>query len=219
ARPDDVSGAPGRRGAVTRALRGGGSAYPLPALAVAGETGRTAPPRFAAVSLLTLAVALAGCGSAAPDTEAGPEGSVTATQPVGPITDEMLQGGHAEDPSLWPTYGGDWAQTRYSNLTQIRRETIHRLRPAWIHQTGIIGTFSNTPVVIGHEMYVTTPTEEGRQEVLRLDSTTGDVVWRVQLERREVQGRDAEEVGDLHLPPDFGPHRGVAVYGDRIYMG
>ncbi len=163
-------------------------------------------------------VLLAGCGDGSVDGDRADVGA-ERTAAVGPVTDEMLLGGHAANPALWPTYGGDWAQTRFSALEDISRETVHRLRPAWIYQTGLLGTFSTTPVVLGREMYATTPAEAGRQEVLRLDAATGEVVWRVEVNRREVVRDEAEPVGDLHLPPDFGPHRGVAVYGTRVYLG
>ncbi len=142
-----------------------------------------------------------------------------ATGEVGPVTDQMLQGGQRGDPSIWPTYGGDWAQTRYSPLTDIRRETVRGLRPAWIYQSGIIGTFETTPVVLGREMYITTPVDKGRQEVLRLDAATGEVIWREELKRSDVAHGATQPFFDLHLPRDFGPNRGVAVYGDRVYMG
>jgi alcohol dehydrogenase (cytochrome c) len=134
-----------------------------------------------------------------------------------PVTDPILRGGHAANPTLWPTYGGDWAQTRYSPLSEIHLGNVARLRPAWIHQTGVLGTYSTTPVVLGSEMYVTTPAEQGRQELTRLDSTIGEVVWTVEIPGRTVERGEA--IGDLHLPPNFGPNRGVAVYGDRVYMG
>ena len=139
------------------------------------------------------------------------------TETVGPVTDELLRGGHAAQPSTWPSYGGDWAQTRYSPLDEIRRENVARLRPAWIAQTGIVGSFESTPLVLGREMFVTTPAEQGSQKILRLDAVTGEVVWQVKLDAEE-RGREAA-AKDLHLPPGFGPHRGVAVYGDRVYLG
>lgn len=39
----------------------------------------------------------------------------------------------------------------------------------------------------------------------------------MELESEERSRSAASE--DLHLPKDFGPHRGVAVYGDRVYLG
>jgi len=180
------------------------------------QVGRSVLAKVFALLLVTQQVSCGGWGS---ETAAGAGVVADVPQPVGQVTDAMLFSGHRGDQTLWPTYGGDWAQTRYSPLTQIRRETVARLRPAWIFQTGIIGTFSSTPVVLGREMYLTTPADEGRQEVLRLDATTGEEVWRVELRNRGFIGPEAEPVGDLHLPPNFGPHRGVAVYGDRVYLG
>lgn len=158
---------------------------------------------------------VSGCGRS--KNGAGLTGS--ASDVVGPVTDQLLQGGQRADPAIWPTYGGDWAQTRYSALTDIRRETVQRLRPAWIYQTGILGTFETTPVVLGRGMYITTPVSKGRQDVLRLDATTGEVVWRVELTSRGVTNGAPQPFFDLHLPSDFGPNRGVAVYGDRVYVG
>ena len=143
--------------------------------------------------------------------------AVAESDQIGAVTDALLQVGHRGQPSTWPTYGGDWAQTRYSPLDQIRRENVGRLRPAWIAQTGIVGTFEATPIVLGREMYVTTPAEQGLQKVLRLDSITGETIWLVELESEERSRMAAME--DDHLPRDFGPHRGVAVYGGRVYIG
>jgi alcohol dehydrogenase (cytochrome c) len=138
-------------------------------------------------------------------------------EPVGPVTDAMLREGHRANPATWPTYGGDWGQTRYSPLAEIRRDNVSRLRPAWIAQTGIIGSFESTPLVLGREMYFTTPGEGGRQRVVRLDSATGEVAWQATIEGEKASEQAATE--DLHLPTHFGPNRGVAVYGDRVYMG
>jgi alcohol dehydrogenase (cytochrome c) len=143
--------------------------------------------------------------------------SAVESDQIGAVTDALLRIGHRGQPATWPTYGGDWAQTRYSSLDQIQRENVSQLRPAWIAQTGVLGTFEATPIVLGLEMYVTTPAEQGLQKVLRLDSTTGETVWQVDLESEERSRLAATEDG--HLPRDFGPHRGVAVYGDRVYVG
>ncbi len=160
--------------------------------------------------LLTALIATSGFQEA-------PPGDDFADEEIGSVTDALLQGGHREKPSTWPTYGGDWAQTRYSPLDEIRRENVGRLRPAWIAQTGIVGTFETTPIVLAREMYVTTPADQGLQKVMRLDAVTGELVWQVELESEERSRAAASE--DLHLPTDFGPHRGVAVYGDQVYVG
>ncbi|MBS1817021.1 MAG: PQQ-binding-like beta-propeller repeat protein [Acidobacteria bacterium] len=138
------------------------------------------------------------------------------TAAIGPITDDLLRDGHRAHPEMWPTYGGDWAQTRYSPLTDIDRRTVTGLRPAWIAQTGIVGSFESTPVVLGRELYFTTPADQGRQRIVRLDSVTGEVAWQVEL---EAQGSEDAANEDLHLPRHFGPNRGVVAYGNRVYTG
>jgi len=163
---------------------------------------------------IALVTMLTGCGA---DETAPVPSAAPSEEEIGPVTDELLEGGHRAQPSTWPTYGGDWAQTRYSPLDDIRRDNVGRLRPQWIAQTGIVGTFETTPIVLGREMYVTTPADQGLQELLRLDAATGELVWQVEIESEERSRAAASE--DLHLPTDFGPHRGVAVYGDRVYMG
>lgn len=183
-------------------------------------------------------------GPAGADEEESTAGSRSArahsSDPL-PVTDELLRRGHSGDPTHWPTYGGDYANTRFSPLAEIDTLSVGRLRPAWIHQTGIVGTFENTPVVIGREMYVATPMDRGVQKVYRLDAGTGEVVWEVTLRRDEPAAGAGREEGlgagpgerradgaradddahreDLHLPESFGPHRGVAVYGERVYLG
>jgi len=180
----------------------------------AGQRGIAAANVACFALLLTI---LTACGSKelAPPAELQSENSLG--EDVGPVTDDLLRAGHREHPSTWPTYGGDWGQTRYSALDEIRRENVGRLRPAWIAQTGIVGSFETSPIVLGREMYVTTPAEEGVQKVVRLDAMTGEVVWAVTLEAAE-RGREAASQ-DLHLPIGFGPNRGVAAYGDRVYVG
>ncbi|MGH9163453.1 MAG: pyrroloquinoline quinone-dependent dehydrogenase [Vicinamibacteraceae bacterium] len=182
------------------------------------QPGSQAPPARAwsllAYSLLALAL-LTGCR--APARASQEEALSKADAAIGAVTDDLLREGHRGNPATWPTYGGDWAQTRYSPLAEIRRETIHRLRPAWIAQTGIVGSFESTPLVLGREMYVTTPAEQGMQRVLRLDSTTGEVVWQVEIAGKAPSADAADE--DDHLPTHFGPNRGVALYGSRVYLG
>jgi len=156
-------------------------------------------------------------GAGTPAMSAAGPSALEVGDVVGPVTDQMLRDGHRGLTSTWPTYGGDWGQTRFSPLTEIRRENVARLRPAWMAQTGIVGSFESTPVVLGREMYFTTPGEGGRQRVVRLDSTTGEVVWQSTIEGVKASEQAATE--DLHLPTHFGPNRGVAVYGTRVYMG
>ena len=183
---------------------------------------RVGPVFVAAMLAMTL-----GCGDSRAPQPADAPAPATASParapavvepaaPIGAVTDALLREGHRTRTDTWPTYGGDWGQTRYSPLTQINRDTVKRLRPAWIAQTGVVGSFENTPMVLGREMYIVTPAEGGVQRVVRLDSMTGEVTWQIAIKE---QASETAATEDLHLPSHFGPNRGVALYGDRVYVG
>src|SRR5262249_8473960 len=78
----------------------------------------------------------------------------------------------------WPSVGNDAGCMRYSELTQINRETVRRLKPVWTYHTreleGRTGkTIECTPIVIDGVMYVTT----GYLRVVALDAATGKELW------------------------------------------
>ncbi|HSM42512.1 MAG TPA: PQQ-binding-like beta-propeller repeat protein, partial [Afifellaceae bacterium] len=81
---------------------------------------------------------------------------------------------------------------------------VSKLRPAWIFQTDIVETMETTPIVINGVMYVTT----AFNHVYALNARTGEQIW--------------------HYKHNMGPittyccgpnNRGVAAYGDKVYMG
>ena len=105
----------------------------------------------------------------------------------------------------WTTYGGnDWNQ-RYSTLAQINTMNVRTLVPRMVFQTGIgrLGSFENTPIVVGDMMYVTTP----YNTAIAYDLSTGKQVWRYE-----------HKLGTTITC--CGPNnRGVAVHGPHVYMG
>ncbi|MEG9529450.1 MAG: PQQ-binding-like beta-propeller repeat protein, partial [Hyphomicrobiales bacterium] len=72
----------------------------------------------------------------------------------------------AETP--WPAFGHDPSNRNFSELTQIDRDTVGRLRPAWIFQTGITGYFQAQPVMVDGTLYVSTT----QNNVAALDART-----------------------------------------------
>ncbi len=119
---------------------------------------------------------------------------------------DLLLAGHWGDPENWPMYGGDYGQARYSPLTEINRDNVDQLRPAWTHRTGVQGTFQTTPVVVGSAMYITTPMADQVQSVIKLDARTGEAVWKAPIE----QGTTIYCCGPNN--------RGVALYGDKVFV-
>jgi quinohemoprotein ethanol dehydrogenase len=77
----------------------------------------------------------------------------------------------------WPLVGGDWANTRYSTISQIDRSNVKTLKGAWMARlnSGFGAGFSQqaTPVVKDGVMYVTT----GQQDIFALDAKTGAILW------------------------------------------
>src|SRR5262245_6913988 len=77
----------------------------------------------------------------------------------------------------WPTIGGDWNNSRYSTLAQVKRDNVKNLKAAWVINLGSgIGTkysMEGTPVVKDGVMYFAT----GNDDVFALDARTGALLW------------------------------------------
>ena len=78
------------------------------------------------------------------------------------------------DQDNWLTYGHGYANQRYSALRDIDTDNVKHLAPAWIFQTGIVGTFPTNPLVVDGVMYLTTPFNH----VIALEADTGALKWR-----------------------------------------
>ena len=74
----------------------------------------------------------------------------------------------------WPSYGLDAGNQRFSTLADIETGNVGRLAPAWIFQTGVLGTFPTNPLVVNGVMYLTMP----MNHVIALDAATGRQLWR-----------------------------------------
>jgi glucose dehydrogenase len=106
------------------------------------------------------------------------------------------------DPSNWVTFGHDYTNQRFSGLGRINRANVARLAPAWVHQTGIVGTFQTHPLVVDGMMVITTP----HNHVTTLDAATGAVLWRYRHTKRTEKTRGG--------PAD----RGAAVGYGKVYQ-
>ena len=100
----------------------------------------------------------------------------------------------------WPTYNGEPGGNRYTELTQIDKQTVTRLAPKWMYPIADAGLLQVTPVVVGGIMYVT-----AANECIALDAGSGREIWHFRRPRTKgVAGG--------------GANRGVAVAGDRVFM-
>jgi quinoprotein glucose dehydrogenase len=122
---------------------------------------------------------------------------------------EFASQGAAESPQTadWPGVGNDPGCMRYSELGQINRENVARLKPAWTFHTGELEgrsgkTIECTPIVIDGVMYVTT----GYLRVVALDAANGKEIW---------QFDPLRDHPFVHRPASGGVNRGCAYWSDR----
>jgi len=119
------------------------------------------------------------------------------------VTQDLLNRAAGDGNNFLHT-NGNYHQTRYYPSSQINAGNVSKLRPAWIFQTEVMDTMETSPIVINGVMYVTT----AFNHVYALDARTGQQLW--------------------HYKHDMGPittyccgpnNRGVAAYGDMVYLG
>ena len=80
------------------------------------------------------------------------------------------------NPSLWVMPNGNYSSTRYSTLSQINKENVGTLQPAWTFSTGVLRGHEGGPLVIGDVMYIVTPFPN---IVYALDmNDDGRVIWK-----------------------------------------
>ncbi|TAJ94200.1 MAG: hypothetical protein EPO31_08500 [Gammaproteobacteria bacterium] len=103
----------------------------------------------------------------------------------------------------WPTYNGNNSANRYTEATQIARENVTRLAPAWSFPLANAQVVENTPLVIEGVMYVS-----NANEVWALDAGTGREIWHFKRPR----------TADMRGLAAMGMNRGVAVEGERVFL-
>ncbi len=119
------------------------------------------------------------------------------------VTSQEIQAGLPADGSRWVTFGGDYANTRHSPLTQISPENVNRLVPQWTFQTATIGNFETTSLLRDNVLYVTGPLNVA----WAIDARSGRQIWRY---RRELPENLTACCGLVN--------RGFAMLGDKLFM-
>jgi alcohol dehydrogenase (cytochrome c) len=108
------------------------------------------------------------------------------------------------EPQNWLTYGGDYFSNHYSGLNQITSANARNVNLAWVYQSAVAGSWESTPLVVDGIMYVT----QRPNDVVALDAATGRVFWIYHYENS----------GEIRVCCGAN-NRGVAVLGDRVFMG
>ena len=98
----------------------------------------------------------------------------------------------------------NYAQTRYHPAAQINASNVAKLRPAFQFQTEVLESMQTAPIVVDGIMYITT----SYNHVYALDAVSGKEFWHYKHKMGAVTTYCC------------GPNnRGVAILGDRLYMG
>ena len=98
----------------------------------------------------------------------------------------------------------NYAQTRYYPAAQINTTNVAKLRPAFQFQTEVLESMETAPIVVDGVMYITT----SYNHLYALDAATGKEFWHYKHKMGPVT--------TFCCGPN---NRGVAVMGDRLYMG
>jgi alcohol dehydrogenase (cytochrome c) len=108
----------------------------------------------------------------------------------------------AEGDTEWLSYSGNAAGWRYSELADINTNTVARLTPRWIFQTGVPGNQETTPIVSEGLMYITAPSNHA----FALDLRTGQALWHYSRTPPKPLDLCCGEV-----------NRGFAILGKRLF--
>ena len=119
------------------------------------------------------------------------------------VTQDMLNRAGGDANNFLHT-NGNYAQTRYYPASQINTSNVKNLRPAWIFQTEVSESLETTPIVVNGVMYITT----SFNHVYALNAATGQQIWHYK-----------HKMGPITTYCCGPNNRGVAVSGDKLFMG
>lgn len=86
-----------------------------------------------------------------------------------PIQAATVKRGHAD----WAAYNGGQSGDHYSNLAQINRSNVARLKPVWVFDLHQKGGLETNPLMVGRTLYAC----DTEQAVIALDAVTGKKLW------------------------------------------
>ena len=134
-------------------------------------------------------------------------GATTTAKPVPanlPQISAAMLDAAGGDPKNWIHPNGSYAQTRYYPGAQINAKNVGRLRPAFVFQTAVLESMETAPIVVDGVMFLTT----SFNHVYAIDAATGEEFWHYK-----------HKMGPITTFCCGPNNRGVAIEGDRLFMG
>jgi PQQ-dependent dehydrogenase (methanol/ethanol family) len=142
------------------------------------------------------ALALAGAARAQEVRDATKYGDMNT------VTQDLLNRAASDGNNFLHT-NGNYQQTRFYENRQINTDNVRDLHAAWIFQTDVTESLETSPIVVNGVMYVTTSFDH----VYALDARTGEEIWHYK-----------QKLGPVTTYCCGPNNRGVAVYGDTVYL-
>ena len=119
------------------------------------------------------------------------------------VTQDMLDRADGDANNFLHT-NGNYEQTRYYPASQINKDNVKNLRPAWIFQTEVVESMETSPLIVNGIMYATT----SFSHVYALNAATGAEIWHYK-----------HKMGPITTYCCGPNNRGVAAFGDKVYLG
>ena len=168
------------------------------------ETGRQPAKTFATI-LAAAALASAMMGHAA-EAQDAPKGSAKHIEAATAKVDGDFIRSNAAGGKDWPTYGLDYAETRFSKLDQISDVNVKELGLVWSYSLESTRGVEATPLVVDGIMYVTGPWSI----VHAVDVRTGKEIWKYDPQvPREIGYKACCDV----------VNRGAALHKGKVFVG
>ena len=117
------------------------------------------------------------------------------------VTQDLVDG--FKDPTKWLSYSGDYSGRRHSPLDQLTPDNVDGLRAEWTFQTGVLGKFEATPIILDGIIYIS----GADNNAWAIDARTGRTIWRY---RRNLPSGLSVCCGRVN--------RGFAISGDKLLM-
>ena len=120
------------------------------------------------------------------------------------VTSERLV--NAQKDNGWLMYRRNYESTGYAPFDQINAGNLAKLKVAFDYESHLFQGHEAAPVVNGQYMFVTTPMDH----LIAMDATSGKVLWKYDypIDQKALKTVCCDVV-----------NRGVALYGDLVYMG
>ncbi|MBU6437323.1 MAG: PQQ-binding-like beta-propeller repeat protein [Betaproteobacteria bacterium] len=135
--------------------------------------------------------------------QGGAAGGKAAITAFAPVTQAMLNAADGDGRNFLHS-NMSYAQTRYYPGAQINVKNVKHLRPAFVFQTEVMESMETAPIVVNGVMFLTT----SYNHVYAVNATTGEEYWHYK-----------HKMGPITTFCCGPNNRGVAVSGDRLFMG